>query len=110
MSVKETTIKIMFEEGMIQWVIKLLERSRHMEINKFCLDFSTALLANILHSENTLEHLERSPKLTKDIMVSSLSFLKEKIPTSVLMHILISLSYLSKERLLSYPIRDSIPR
>lgn len=37
-------------------------------------------------------------KITKNIMQSLLLLLKENIPTSVLMHILISLSYLSKER------------
>lgn len=62
------------------------------------MDFSTAMLANILHSEATLDHFEKTPKLVKDVMVALLSFLKEKIPTSVLMHMLISLSYLSKER------------
>ena len=55
-------------------------------------------MANILHSHNTLEYLEKNVKLTKEIMTSLLSLLKENIPTSVLMHILICLSYLSKER------------
>lgn len=83
---------------MIKWVLKLLEKSKTLDIHIFSLDFASALLANILHSHNTLEYLEKNPKQTKDIMNSLLSFLKENIPTSVLMHILISLSYLSKER------------
>jgi hypothetical protein len=84
---------------MITWVLRLLERSRLAPIHKFCLDFSTAMLANILHSEYTLDYLEkRNPKLVKEIITILHSLLKEKIPTSVLMHILISLSYLSKER------------
>jgi hypothetical protein len=78
--------------------LKLLEKSKSNDIHIFSLDFSSALLANILHSHNTLEWLEKNSKVTKETMTSLLSLLKENIPTSVLMHILICLSYLSKER------------
>ena len=79
-------------------MIKLLEKSKSLDIHIFSLDFASALLANILHSHNTLEFLEKNQRQTKEIMNSLLSLLKENIPISVLMHILISLSYLSKER------------
>ena len=98
MSVRENTIELFVEKGIIQWVLKLLEKSKSLDIHIFSLDFASALLANILHSHNTLEYLEKNAKQTKDIMSSLLSLLKENIPISVLMHILISLSYLSKER------------
>lgn len=42
--------------------------------------------------------LEKNQLFLKDIMSRLLSLLKEVIPTSVLIHILICLSYLSKER------------
>ena len=64
----------------------------------FCLDFSSALLANILHSYQVLDALERNPRMLADIMTRLLNLLKENIPTSVLIHLLICLSYLSKER------------
>jgi hypothetical protein len=87
---------------MIVWSIKLLERSRvaNAEIHIFSLDFASALLANILHSYLTLEFLEKQPRLTKEIMNGLLGLLREAkvVPTSVLMHVLICLSYLSKER------------
>ena len=98
MSVKETTIELFVQKGLMQWVLKLLEKSKTIDIHIFSLDFASALLANILHSHSTLEFLEKNSKQTKDIMASLLSLLKENIPTSVLMHILICLSYLSKER------------
>ena len=98
MSVKEITIELFVQKLMIQWVLKLLEKSKTSDIHIFSLDFSSALLANILHSHNTLDYLEKNLKVTKEIMKSLLSLLKENIPTSVLMHILICLSYLSKER------------
>jgi hypothetical protein len=67
-------------------------------IHVFCLDFASALLANILHSYQVMESLEGNPALLKDIMNRLLNLLKESIPTSVLVHSLICLSYLSKER------------
>ena len=78
--------------------MKLLEKSKSIDIHIFSLDFASALLANILHSHQTLEFLERNPAQTRDVMKGLLSLLKENVPTSVLMHILICLSYLSKER------------
>jgi hypothetical protein len=70
------------------------------DIHIFSLDFASALLANFLHSYTTLDYLEKQPRQTKEIMNSLLSMLKDAatIQTSVLMHILICLSYLSKER------------
>ncbi len=102
MSVKESVIETLVQRGLIAWCIKLLERSRQQgaDIHIFSLDFSSALLANILHSYTTLESLEKQPRLTKEIMNSLLGILKDAavVPTSVLMHVLICLSYLSKER------------
>ena len=101
MSVKEAVIEVLVARGMIQWVLKLLDKSRTgADIHIFSLDFSSALLANILHSHQTLEFLEKQPRLTKDIINNLVQCLKEAsiVPTSVLMHVLICLSYLSKER------------
>ena len=98
MSVKEETIGVFVQHEIVQWVLKLLEKSKSLDIHIFSLDFSSALLANILHSPATLEHLEKNARFTLEIMVTLLTLLKENIPTSVLMHILICLSYLSKER------------
>lgn len=81
--------------------MKLLEKSKSLDIHIFSLDFSSALLANILHASSTMDYLEKNPTFTKDIMTGLLSLLKESIPTSVLMHVLICLSYLSKERFTS---------
>ena len=98
MSVKEDTIPIYMKFGLIDWIIKLLQRSRVNDIHIFCLDFASALLANILHSNITLEYLENNISVCKNLTETFLSMIKENIPTSVLMHILICLSYLSKDR------------
>ena len=61
MSVKETVIDLLVQRGMIQWCVRLLEKSRApgSEIHIFSLDFSSALLANMLHAHPTLEFLEK---------------------------------------------------
>jgi hypothetical protein len=83
---------------MIDWVIGLVERSIKKEIHIFSLDFASALMANILHATSTHEYFQKNTKYTKNLMVKLLKTLKEPIPTSVLMHLLISLSYLNKEK------------
>jgi len=50
MSVKEESIPVYMKSGLIDWIIKLLLRSKSNDIHVFCLDFASALLANILHS------------------------------------------------------------
>jgi hypothetical protein len=83
---------------MIEWILSLIDRSRAKEIHIFSLDFASALLANILHASSTASYLEKTPKQTRSLMTKILAILKEKIPTSVLMHLLICLSYLNKEK------------
>ena len=51
-----------------------------------------------MHSYQVLDSLERNARMLADIMNRLLNLLKENIPTSVLIHLLICLSYLSKER------------
>lgn len=65
MSVKEETIKAMVKEGLIEWVLGLLEKAKSAEIHTFALDFASALLANVFHAGYTLEALEHNPSFTK---------------------------------------------
>ncbi len=69
MSVKEDTISVFMKFGLVDWIIKLLQRSRVAEIHIFCLDFASALLANILHSNITLEFLEKNVPICKTVSV-----------------------------------------
>jgi hypothetical protein len=68
MSVKEDSIPIYMKSGLIDWIIKLLQRSRISDIHIFCLDFASALLANILHSNITLEYLEGHTSICKNVI------------------------------------------
>jgi hypothetical protein len=67
----------------------------------FCLDFATAMLANVVHSKTCQTLLEKKPDLVVAIIDNILKIIKEppeKIEVSVLMHLLITLSYLCRDR------------
>jgi len=86
------------DQGIIEWILQLVERSLTRKVHIFSLDFASALLANILHASSTASYLEKNPMKTKLLMSKMLGILKDKIPTSVLMHLLICLSYLNREK------------
>jgi hypothetical protein len=96
-SIKEDTIPFLVKKGLITWVIKMVDRSLESEIHVFSLDFASALLANILHAKSTGENLVTDKKYVSKLLETMLRQIREKIPTSVLMHLLICLSYLSKD-------------
>ena len=104
-SIKSDTIPILVDMQMIPFIIDLLERSLSSTKDLgtgmvFALDFSTALLANILHDSSTSKHLLLPG--SKDLLIATIDRLlnlivDKKLPTSTLMHLLICLSYLNKE-------------
>lgn len=96
-SIKEDTVPYLVKKGMVTWIVKLIGRSLEKDIHVFSLDFSSALLANILHAKTTADQLSKDTKFVTKLLETMLKQIKEKIPTSVLMHLLICLSYLSKE-------------
>lgn len=98
-SIKETAIPAMVELEMIQWTLNLLNKSLKTKIHVFCLDFASAMLANIIHTPSTIQYLEKNSDFTKELLKIILKLIRENIPVSVLMHLLICLSYLSKDNL-----------
>lgn len=74
---------------MVSWIVKLISRSLESEIHVFSLDFSSALLANILHAKSTAENLSKDKKFVSKLLETMLKQIKDKVPTSVLMHLLI---------------------
>lgn len=106
-SIKEETIPIFLKrsltprsDDLVEWILGLVDRSSRREIHIFSLDFASALLANILHAPSTQDTLLKvnGTGYTKALITKLLKMLKDKIPTSVLMHLLICLSYLKRER------------
>ena len=59
-SIKSDSIPILVDLKLIQYILDLVSRAMTKEIDgglTFALDFSTALLANILHAQTTHTHL-----------------------------------------------------
>lgn len=56
------------------------------------------MLANIIHSKWCQIHLTTKPEQAVYIMESILKYIKEPMEVSVLMHLLIALSYLCKPK------------
>jgi len=59
-SIKELIIPVLVKHDMIQWVISLINQSLQSKIHVFCLDFASAMLANIVHTPSTLQYLEHN--------------------------------------------------
>ena len=64
----------------------------------FCLDFATAMLANVIHSKWCQINLANKPEQTTHVMDNILKYIREPMEVSVLMHLLITLSYLCREK------------
>ena len=97
-SVKETIIGTYLDNEIISWVLKLVKTSFTIKIHMFCLDFATAMLANVIHSKWCQINLANKPEQTTGLMDSILKFIKEPMEVSVLMHLLITLSYLCRDK------------
>lgn len=97
-SVKETIIGTYLDNEIIPWVLKLVKTSFTIKIHMFCLDFATAMLANVIHSKWCQINLANKPDQTINLMDSILKFIREPMEVSVLMHLLITLSYLCRDK------------
>ena len=96
-------------KGLIEWVSKFIERSRmRQDVSPFCIEFSSALLANLFTTQVGLDYLQKNQKLVKDTLTIILGLLKEKITPAVLWHMLIAISLLAKHKeMYSAPFEDS---
>lgn len=68
------------------------------EVNGFSLEFSSALLANLLSTEIAQDYLFQNLKFTKDLLSICLSIGKEKITTLTLYNILLALGHLAEHK------------
>lgn len=62
---------------MIAWVLLLVKKSLNTKIHMFCLDFATAMLANVIHSRWCQEALGKKPEIVVLIIDSILKVIKE---------------------------------
>jgi hypothetical protein len=67
MSIKESVLSVFINQGIIEWLLGIMQRSRYTEIPVFCLDYLSSLLVNILHSEVTLKFLDENITICKNV-------------------------------------------
>jgi hypothetical protein len=91
-------IKIFNKYNIIDWLIKLFQRSRVNKVHEFCLDYGSALLANILGYSETIEFLFDNISFYKNITETLFTLIEDKVSTQVLMHYLMCLNYLSQDK------------
>ena len=93
-----TIIQIYNKNNIIDWLIKMFQRSKNNKIHEFCMDYGSALLANILGYPETSEFLFDNVSFYKNITETLLNLIQEKASTQVLMHYLMCLNYLSDDK------------
>lgn len=76
-SVKESVIGAYLGAEMIGWVLALVKKSLNTKIHMFCLDFATAMLANVVHSRTCQEALAPQPKVVTGIIRDILRIINE---------------------------------
>jgi len=86
------------DNDLINWVLKLVKTSFTIKIHMFCQDFATAMFANIIHSKWCQVVLANKSEQVIYIMDNILKFILQEMEVSVLMHLLIALSYLCKPK------------
>ena len=75
-SVKESVVSIYLEQDIISWVLNLVSKSFKTKIHMFCLDFATAMLANVVHSKWCQISLTNKAETVINIMDSILRFIR----------------------------------
>jgi hypothetical protein len=97
--INNNIIKIYNKYNVIDYLIKLFSRNKNNKLHEFCLNYGSALLANILGYQETIDFLFDNLSFYKTIAETLLDLIKEKeINTQVLMHFLMCLNYLSIDK------------
>ncbi len=78
-NLNNTIIKIYNKYNIIDWLIKLFQRSENNNIHEFCMDFGSALLANILGYPETIDFLFDNFSFYKNITETLLNLIQKKI-------------------------------
>ena len=92
-------IKIYNKYNVIDWLIKLFQRNKTNKVHEFCMNYGSALLANILGYKETIDFLFDNLSFYKNITETLLGLIKEKgNNTQVLMHYLMCLNFLSIDK------------
>lgn len=109
-SIKPDSVPILYDLKITDWSLDFITRAVTKPVRSeatlsngiiFALDFDSALLANVLHAKTTQASLllPANRESTIQLINKLLNLVPKKtLPTSVLMHLLICLSYLNKDK------------
>jgi hypothetical protein len=71
LSLKDEVTPILIERDMLYWAINLIDKGAIMKIHMFCLDFASALLANMINTDSTIIMLETKVDIAAQVIVKS---------------------------------------
>lgn len=101
----EASSSLLVDSGLILWLVKeILEKPiLHGEyMHPYCLDFASALIANLVSSHYGMVYLENRQNESEDLMNSMLEMIKgENVASCVLIHLLIALTSMANERFIN---------
>ena len=73
MSVTEGISTYLAKQDMITWVVQFLEKSQKQHVHQFCVDYSAALLSNMIQTSATLKLLEENLESTEQVIAKTKS-------------------------------------
>ena len=91
-------INIFNKYNLIDWLTKLFQRNNTKKVHEFCMDYGSALLANILNSDSTIEFLFDNVSFYKNLIENLLTIINGNISTGVLIHFLMCLNHLNQDK------------
>jgi hypothetical protein len=69
LSLKDEVTPELIEKDMIYWTINLLDKSNIQKIHVFCIDFASALLANMINTDSTITMLEHKIDVSSQVLI-----------------------------------------
>ena len=101
----EPSSSFLIDGGLVEWLVKeVLEKPilNGEYMHPYCLDFASALVANLVGSHYGMVYLESKQNQTEDLMNSMLEMIKgENVASCVLIHLLIALTSLANDRFIN---------
>jgi len=69
MSNNDKLITRFLKDDLVEWCVKLIEKTKSKDIHIFCLNYASALIANILHYGVAIEYYEFKVNESKKVII-----------------------------------------
>lgn len=97
-NLNKNVIVIFNKYNLIDWLTKLFQRNNSKKVHEFCMDYGSALLANILNCDATIEFLFDNVSFYKNLLENLLTLINGNISTGVLINFLMCLNHLNQDK------------